>query len=49
MIIESGLGNGKLAGVDEDNRLLTASFNIPFQHLIAKDYQKTFQVWGEET
>jgi hypothetical protein len=49
MILESGLGNGKLAGVDGDNRLLTASFNIPFQHLIAKDYQKTFQVWGEAT
>ena len=49
MIIESGLGNGKLAGVDDDNRLLTAAFNIPFQHLVAKDYQKTFQVWGEAT
>ena len=49
MILESGLGNGKLAGVDGDNRLLTASFNIPFQHLIAKDYQKTFQVLGEAT
>ena len=47
MIIESGIGNGKLAAVDGDNRLLTSSFNIPFQHLIAKDYAKTFQVWGE--
>lgn len=47
MIIESGIGNGKMAAVDADNRLLTASFNIPFQHLIAKDYAKTFQVWGE--
>ena len=47
MIIESGIGNGKMAAVDGDNRLLTASFNIPFQHLIAKDYAKTFQVWGE--
>ena len=47
MIIESGIGNGKMAAVDNDNRILTAAFNIPFQHLIAKDYQKTFQVWGE--
>jgi len=49
MIIESGIGNGKMAAVDGDNRLLTASFNIPFQHLVAKDYAKTFQVWGEAT
>ena len=47
MIIESGIGNGKMAAVDDDNRLLAAAFNIPFQHLIAKDYAKTFQVWGE--
>lgn len=46
MIIESGIGNGKLAAVDEDNRLITASFNIPFPHLIAKDYQKVFTVEG---
>jgi len=44
MYIDSGLGNGKTAGVDGDNRLLTASFNIPFSHLIAKDYQNTFAV-----
>lgn len=49
MLIESGLGNGKLAGVDGDNRILTASFNIPFEHLIAKDYQKTFGVVGTAT
>ena len=49
MLIESGIGNGTLAGVDDDNRLLTASFNIPFEHLIAKDYQKTFIVQGEAT
>ena len=47
MILESGTGNGRLAGVDDDNRVLTASFNIPFSHLIAKDYQKTFTVFGE--
>lgn len=47
MIIESGSGNGKIASVDEDNRLAVVSFNLPFQHLIAKDYNKTFQVWGE--
>lgn len=46
MILESGTGNGRLAGVDGDNRLLTASFNIPFPHLIAKDYQSTFIVSG---
>ena len=46
MIIESGTGNGRQAGVDGDNRLLTAAFNIPFPHLIAKDYQKTFIVSG---
>lgn len=46
MLIESGTGNGKLAGIDDDNRVLTASFNIPFPHLIAKDYQKTFSVHG---
>jgi len=44
MYIDSGLGNGKTAGVDGDNRLLTASFNIPFSHLLAKDYQNTFAV-----
>lgn len=49
MIIESGIGNGKLAAVDGDNRLSVVSFNLPFQHLVAKDYQKTFQVWGEAT
>ena len=49
MIIESGSGNGRLASVDGDNRLSVAAFNIPFQHLVAKDYQKTFQVWGEAT
>lgn len=42
MLIESGLGNGKLAAVDDDNRLLTAAFNIPFDHVIAKDYAKVF-------
>lgn len=46
MILESGTGNGKLAGIDDDNRVLTAAFNIPFPHLIAKDYQKTFSVLG---
>ena len=46
MLIESGTGNGKLAGVDDDNRVLTAAFNIPFPHLIAKDYQKTFTTVG---
>ena len=46
MILESGTGNGRMAGVDDDNRVLTASFNIPFPHLIAKDYQKTFSVLG---
>lgn len=46
MIIESGLGNGRLAGVDEDNRVLTASFNIPFAHLLAKDYNRSFSVVG---
>ena len=49
MIVESGLGNGKLAGVDNDNRLLTASFNIPFPHLIAKDYNRSFSVVGTAT
>lgn len=44
MLLESGTGNGRLAGVDDDNRVLTAAFNIPFEHLIAKDYQKTFCV-----
>lgn len=47
MIVESGLGNGKLAGVDNDNRLLTAAFNIPFPHLIAKDKNRSFSVVGE--
>ena len=46
MLIESGTGNGKLAGVDDDNRLLTAAFNIPFPYLIAKDYQRTFTALG---
>lgn len=46
MILESGLGNGKLAGIDNDNRVLTASFNIPFAHLLAKDYNKSFSVIG---
>lgn len=49
MLLESGLGNGKLAGVDDDNRLLTAAFNIPFEHLIAKDYAKGFTVTGSTT
>lgn len=49
MLIESGIGNGKLAGVDSDNRILTASFNIPFEHLIAKDYRKVFSVQGTAT
>lgn len=49
MQLESGIGNGKLAGVDADNRLLTASFNIPFEHLIGKDYQKTFYALGTAT
>ena len=47
MIIESGSGNGKIATVDSDNRLSVVAFNLPFQHLVAKDYNKTFQVWGE--
>ena len=47
MIIESGSGNGKIATVDSDNRLSVVSFGLPFQHLIAKDYNKTFQVLGE--
>ena len=49
MLLESGTGNGKLAGVDSDNRVLTASFNIPFEHLLAKDYNKTFMVEGVAT
>lgn len=49
MIIESGSGNGKIATVDGDNRLSVVSFNLPFQHLVAKDYNKTFQVWGAAT
>lgn len=49
MILESGLGNGKLAGIDNDNRVLTASFNIPFAHLLAKDYNKSFSVVGTTT
>ena len=49
MILESGLGNGKLAGVDNDNRLLTASFTIPFAHLLAKDYNRSFSVVGTTT
>lgn len=49
MILESGLGNGKLAGIDNDNRVLTASFNIPFAHLLAKDYNKSFSVVGTAT
>ena len=49
MIIESGSGNGKLAAVDNDNRILTASFNIPFPHLLAKDYNRSFSVVGEAT
>jgi len=47
MLIESGTGNGRLAGVDDDNRVLTAAFNIPFEHLIAKDYQRTFCALGQ--
>ena len=49
MILESGLGNGRLAGVDEDNRLLTASFTIPFAHLLAKDYNRSFSAVGTTT
>lgn len=49
MLIESGIGNGKLAGVDSDNRLLTVAFNVPFEHLLAKDYNKTFMVEGTAT
>ena len=49
MIIESGIGNGKFAAVDEDNRILTASFNIPFTHLIAKDYNRVFTIEGNTT
>ena len=49
MIIESGIGNGKFAAVDEDNRMLTAAFNIPFTHLIAKDYNKVFSIEGNTT
>lgn len=42
MMLESGSGNGKLASIDGDNRLNVASFNIPFVHLIAKDYGRVF-------
>lgn len=42
MLIESGVGNGKLAAVDENNRLLTNSISMPFEHYIAKDFQNTF-------
>lgn len=49
MLLESGLGNGKLAGIDGDNRLLTASFNIPFNHVIAKDYAKVFSATATTT
>lgn len=42
MMLESGSGNGKLASIDGDNRLNVASFNIPFVHLITKDYQRVF-------
>lgn len=46
MIIESGSGNGRLARVDSGGRLSVAAFNLPFQHVIAKENQATFQVWG---
>ena len=49
MIIESGIGNGKFAAVDNDNRVLTAAFNIPFTHLLAKDYNKVFSIEGNTT
>lgn len=49
MKIESGTGNGRYAGVDEENRLLTTTVSVPIQHEASKEHQKAFQVFGEAT
>lgn len=49
MKIESGVGNGKFVGVDDNNRLKTNAISIPLQHEASKQRNKAFQVWGETT
>jgi len=49
MKIESGIGNGKWAGVDENNRLKVVAKSSSNQHVIATETQKTFQVIGTAT
>lgn len=49
MKIESGTGNGKVAGVDNENRLRVAAVNLPRGHFISKVNQKAYHLIGEAT
>ena len=49
MKIESGVGNGKWAGVDLNNRLKVAAETLPYQHIISKEEEQAYQVSGTAT
>ena len=49
MKIESGVGNGKWAGVDLNNRLIVAAETFPYQHIISKEEEQSYQVSGTAT
>ena len=49
MKIDSGIGNGFIAGVDKNNRLLVNSVSVALQHSASKLRSKSFQVFGEAT
>ena len=49
MKIESGVGNGKWAGVDLNNRLIVAAETFPYQHIISKEEEQAYQVSGTAT
>jgi len=48
-VIKSGTGNGKLASVDDSNRLQVRAYSEAFQHTIADEDQQAYQVIGEAT
>lgn len=49
MKIESGVGNGKWAAIDKNNRIQTASETFPYQHIISKEEEQAYQVFGTTT
>ena len=49
MKIESGVGNGKWAGVDLNNRLIVSAATVPQSYVTSKEKEQAYQVSGTAT